>query len=315
MAIHRCSRRHYRDPPLRTSRYPFKGSLHVCSPQINRRLCIYLPLSVSKTQPPRPPSNTDLNSSLIIFSLLHISALHTALKQTDMTLASVEPTVWMQVELHYALVACSVFCLRPFMAAVSTNYGTAGDSTLESSASRSRKEDSKSGSGSGSNENSRTISRMAGSRSHSRVQRKRAGTAPMVPASGSGEVKNSNQSRGDVLSGKNILDGDAEGDINNTTLDRIPMRTSMFPLGARKSLPKIDKAKHVVQGNCATDSDLIELVPRPYSRHERGASAQTHTPDDEDRMVIRKEVRYSIQYEDEGPRRVEGKALDVSAYI
>jgi hypothetical protein len=32
-------------------------------------------------------------------------------------------------------------------------------------------------------------------------------------------------------------------------------------------------------------------------------------------MVIRKEVRYSIQYEDEGPRRVEGKALDVSAYI
>jgi hypothetical protein len=35
----------------------------------------------------------------------------------------------------FALVACSVFCLRPFMAAVSTNYGTAGDSTLENSAS------------------------------------------------------------------------------------------------------------------------------------------------------------------------------------
>jgi hypothetical protein len=51
----------------------------------------------------------------------------------DPTLDPVIPLIWAQVELHYALIACSVFCMRPFMTAVSTNYGTAGDSTLESS--------------------------------------------------------------------------------------------------------------------------------------------------------------------------------------
>lgn len=51
----------------------------------------------------------------------------------DPTLDPVNPLIWAQVELHYGLIACSVFCMRPFMTAVSTNYGTAGDSTLESS--------------------------------------------------------------------------------------------------------------------------------------------------------------------------------------
>ncbi|KAI9037908.1 uncharacterized protein KD926_011520 [Aspergillus affinis] len=59
----------------------------------------------------------------------------------DATLASVSMIIWAQVELDYALVACSVFCLRPFMVAVSTNYGTAGDDNLESvSASEQRSE-------------------------------------------------------------------------------------------------------------------------------------------------------------------------------
>jgi hypothetical protein len=35
--------------------------------------------------------------------------------------------------MHYSLIACTVFCLRPFMMAVSTNYGTAGDENLTSS--------------------------------------------------------------------------------------------------------------------------------------------------------------------------------------
>ncbi|KAJ5216979.1 hypothetical protein N7468_009987 [Penicillium chermesinum] len=83
---------------------------------------------------------------LIAFTILHLSTLSTALNDEDVTLAAVEPTLWLQVEVHYALVACSVFCLRPFMAAVSTNYGTAGDSNLESSGSRSRATKDSSGS-------------------------------------------------------------------------------------------------------------------------------------------------------------------------
>jgi hypothetical protein len=87
----------------------------------------------------------------------------------------------------------------------------------------------------------------------------------------------------------------------------------MFPLGARKSLPKLEKARHGAQGS-AEDSDLIELVSRTHDRQASGPG-YTHTPGHEDRMVIRKEIRYSIQYEDDDPRRAEGKAHDVSAYV
>ncbi|KAF7585473.1 hypothetical protein BBP40_010870, partial [Aspergillus hancockii] len=80
---------------------------------------------------------------LIIFSILHIYSIMTNISSPDPTLAAVSPIIWSQVELNYALVACSVFCLRPFMAAVSTNYGTAGNTNLESgSASRTPKDHS-----------------------------------------------------------------------------------------------------------------------------------------------------------------------------
>ncbi|KGO47675.1 hypothetical protein PEX2_097600 [Penicillium expansum] len=279
---------------------------------------------------------------LIIFSLVHISALHTSLNSTDTTLAAVEPTVWMQVELHYALVACSVFCLRPFMAAVSTNYGTAGDSTLEGSASRSNgtKESSKTGSGSGSNSN--TASR---SLSQSRTQRKRAGTGsklPMVPpaaggsSSGSGSGSRLSEIHGPGRSAPLCLDASprAHGALGNNQRDgdsgksdtvRVPMRRSMFPLSApRKKLsfqvPERGKngARSASGGPFTVESDLIELVPRPHTRH---ASEVTDGGDAEgtDKMVIHKEIRYSIQYEDEEElrRREDSKinSVDVSAYV
>ncbi|CAK44698.1 hypothetical protein AnigIFM59636_011631 [Aspergillus niger] len=75
---------------------------------------------------------------LIIFSVFHIYTILLLVHSPDPTLAVVTPVIWAQVELNYALVACSIFCLRPFMAAVSTNYGTAGDSNLESTSGVSR---------------------------------------------------------------------------------------------------------------------------------------------------------------------------------
>ncbi|KAL4943690.1 hypothetical protein BDV06DRAFT_234386 [Aspergillus oleicola] len=81
---------------------------------------------------------------IIIFAILHIVYLQKDIGSSDPTLRAVPSLIWGQVELNYALVSCSVFCLRPFMAAVSTNYGTAGDSTLESS---SRDKSGASGSG------------------------------------------------------------------------------------------------------------------------------------------------------------------------
>ncbi|KAL4947813.1 hypothetical protein BDW69DRAFT_189851 [Aspergillus filifer] len=70
---------------------------------------------------------------VIVFAILHIFYLQKDLGSLNPTLRAVPSLIWGQVELNYALVSCSVFCLRPFMAVVSTNYGTAGDSTLESS--------------------------------------------------------------------------------------------------------------------------------------------------------------------------------------
>ncbi|KAI9367355.1 hypothetical protein BJX61DRAFT_312157 [Aspergillus egyptiacus] len=68
---------------------------------------------------------------MIIFAIFHIHYLQKDLGSSDPTLNAVPSILWGQAELNYALVACSVLCLRPFMAAVSTNYGTAGESSLE----------------------------------------------------------------------------------------------------------------------------------------------------------------------------------------
>ncbi|CAG8910219.1 unnamed protein product [Penicillium egyptiacum] len=273
---------------------------------------------------------------LIIFSLIHISSLHTSLNSKDTTLAAVKPTIWMQVELHYALVACSVFCLRPFMAAVSTNYGTAGDSTLESSSrSNGTKESSKSGSGSGSNSNTATRSM-----SRSRIQRKRAGTGARPPlvtpaVSGSGLRRSGNQrprlnpslcvdSRPRVHGalGNNRKDG--KNGRSDTV--REPIRRSMFPLSAPgKDLSfqipakRNNGARAGSVGSFATESDLIELVPWPHIRHASGASERGDCGEGADKMVIHKEIRYSIQYEDEAEvrRREDLKinSVDVSAYV
>ncbi|KAL4759207.1 uncharacterized protein BDW70DRAFT_85314 [Aspergillus foveolatus] len=86
---------------------------------------------------------------MIVFAILHIYYLHRSLTSPDPTLDAVPSLIWGQVELNYALVACSVFCMRPFIAAVSTNYGRGGDSTLESSRDISSGLNSKSAGGSG----------------------------------------------------------------------------------------------------------------------------------------------------------------------
>ncbi|KAJ6128479.1 hypothetical protein N7471_009696 [Penicillium samsonianum] len=255
---------------------------------------------------------------LIIFSLIHIATLRTSLNSKDTTLAAVKPTVWMQVELHYALVACSVFCLRPFMAAVSTNYGTAGDSTLESSASRSNEE-------------------------KSRYRVKAAGGTPAVGGSSSGSGSGSgagagagsqqsenqghlslcldNSPRAHGALGNNQRDGDS----GRSDTVRAPASRSMFPLRAPRkklSFQMPEKGKNGVRagsvGSFTVESDLIELVPRSHTRHASSAS-EREDGEGADKMVIHKEIRYSIQYEDEAEvrRREDLKinSVDVSAYV
>ncbi|KAJ5216302.1 uncharacterized protein N7498_002709 [Penicillium cinerascens] len=246
---------------------------------------------------------------LIIFTLLHISSLHSALSETDVTLAAVEPTLWLQVEVHYALVACSVFCLRPFMAAVSTNYGTAGDSNLESSASASRSKSSKSGSGSGSGNGSR-------SRSLCRAQRKRAGTES--------NTRGLRSASKEELCDGNVQDGmgrEWKKQVKNTREEaRAPIRRSMFAISepSMKNFSRLDKGKDGRGSGSGSgsgsgpglDGDAIELIPQTH-RDSRGASDGPESGPDP--MVIRKEVQYSVQYEyDEARRRGQGPSKRVS---
>lgn len=191
------------------------------------------------------------------------------------------------------------------MAAVSTNYGTAGDSNLESSisASRSRgtKESSKSGSGSGSNSASR-------SRSLSRVRRKRAGTATRVPRSASKEQLCLDECHGGLHAiddGSKKISAVKRADREKSPV-RAPVRRSMFPLGASSSaLPKVDKgkakarAKDSVEHGSALEfeCDAIELMPRLHRQYAR-KDEPPGADDDPEKMVIRKDVEYSVKYED-----------------
>lgn len=75
--------------------------------------------------------------SLIPFESLRLTAFHNFITSHNPTFDAIAHYVWTQVAMNYSLVACTVFCLRPFMNAVTTAYGTAGDDNLEAS-SRSR---------------------------------------------------------------------------------------------------------------------------------------------------------------------------------
>ncbi|RHZ59542.1 hypothetical protein CDV55_101593 [Aspergillus turcosus] len=106
---------------------------------------------------------------LIIFTILHINTLKGHYHSPDPTLSIVTSKIWSQVELNYALIACSVFCLRPFMAAVSTNYGTAGDSNLKSGYGSSSQTPKGNSSGSGSGSKSRSAASASASAPRSRI--------------------------------------------------------------------------------------------------------------------------------------------------
>lgn len=72
--------------------------------------------------------------------------------------------------MHYSLIASTGFCLRPFMMAVSTNYGTAGDEYLSSSG----------GAGSGSRTRTGKSSNSYAMKDMSRSSRKKRGGGSMA---------------------------------------------------------------------------------------------------------------------------------------
>ena len=107
---------------------------------------------------------------------------------------------------------------------------------------------------------------------------------------------------------------------------REPLRRSLFPLGEpslaqpppRNQQVK-DRAKKQ-EPRSLLDDDAIELMPQLSRQHGRQESEVTVESDEPERMVIRKEVGYSIQYEyGEARQREQGPSKksspDAMAYV
>lgn len=62
-------------------------------------------------------------SRVIAPALLRLFYLNQEIASSDPTLHGVLASVFTQIQISYAIVAATIPCLRPFMAALSTNYG------------------------------------------------------------------------------------------------------------------------------------------------------------------------------------------------
>lgn len=60
---------------------------------------------------------------------MRLSAIKASLTSDDPSLDLVDTAIWTQVGLHFAIISCTSFCLKPFMAAVTTNYGVGEGTT------------------------------------------------------------------------------------------------------------------------------------------------------------------------------------------
>ncbi|KAE8157297.1 hypothetical protein BDV40DRAFT_52185 [Aspergillus tamarii] len=70
---------------------------------------------------------------LVAFEAVRLSEFQSFTSSRNPTFDAINHYTWTQVALNYSLIACTAFCLRPFMNAVTTSYGTAGDSNLSTS--------------------------------------------------------------------------------------------------------------------------------------------------------------------------------------
>lgn len=62
---------------------------------------------------------------VIAAAAFRLHSLASQIHSFNPTLHGVNTVIWTQVELYYSIIACTTYCLKPFMAAVSTRHGSA----------------------------------------------------------------------------------------------------------------------------------------------------------------------------------------------
>ncbi|KAK2871647.1 hypothetical protein FQN49_002970 [Arthroderma sp. PD_2] len=70
---------------------------------------------------------------IIAIAIIRLHFLDICSGEINLTLDLTDSSVWTQISINYNVIACAIFALKPFTAAVSTNYGTAGSQSLHGS--------------------------------------------------------------------------------------------------------------------------------------------------------------------------------------
>lgn len=198
------------------------------------------------------------STRIIAFASLRLYYLRQTIHSHDPTLIGIPMSIWTQIELNFSLIACTIFCLRPFMVAVSTNYGTAGDSTLESSAGRSRK-------------NTTSGSRSAG----------RSGTGGSFALR---SLKRSLKKDISVLSS------------SSTAVERDRDRAGFNPLKEGVELATIPQGP--TSPITTTVTAAVEAEP---GTRRHGDDRSSVGSNDSTKLIIKKDVQYSVQYYHQRP--------------
>ncbi|KAL2000343.1 hypothetical protein VTN02DRAFT_3231 [Thermoascus thermophilus] len=198
-------------------------------------------------------ANPTTSTRIIAFTSLRLYYLRQTIHSPDPTLVGIPMSIWTQIELNFSLIACTIYCLRPFMVAVSTNYGTAGDPTLDSSAGRSRK-------------NTTSSFRSAG-------------------RSGMRSLKRSLKKEISVLTSSTTTTTPVERDRAGFNRLREGVELATIPQGPTSPIT-------------TTITAAVGAEPGTRRQGDRRSSVGS---DDSTKMIIKKDVRYSVQYHHQRP--------------
>jgi len=126
MATHHCLRYNNRSVVVLDVYIPGQGPPDVAKEQIGSYYGIWIPFTVS-IYGMLPYSLITLltgQTRVIAFAVLRLRYIGIRINSPNPTLEGTIALIWTQVELDYSVMACTIPCLKPFMIAVSTNYGS-----------------------------------------------------------------------------------------------------------------------------------------------------------------------------------------------
>ena len=126
MATHHCLRYNNRSIVVLDVYIPGQRPPDVAKEQIGSYYGIWIPFTVSIYGMLPYSLITPLTGQtrVIAFAVFRLRYIGLRINSPNPTLEGTIAVIWTQIELDYSVMACTIPCLKPFMIAVSTNYGS-----------------------------------------------------------------------------------------------------------------------------------------------------------------------------------------------